>query len=110
MSETPDSALPPTALPDTARPDTALPDTALPDTAMATGNDEGQPGERNAASLDDEEREMLESLEHPEGGPAEPALEDSPEVAAAVADDAPVPSAGRPGGQDDGLAPEFTDQ
>src|SRR3954467_4689590 len=99
MSETPDSALPPTALPDTA-----LPDTALPDTAMATGNDEGQPGERNAASLDDEEREMLESLEHPEGGPAEPALEDSPEVAAAVADDAPVPSAGRAGGGERGPA------
>jgi hypothetical protein len=87
------------------------PDSALPDTAMATGNDEGVPGERNPASLDSEEREMLEALEHPEGGPAEPAVEDAPEVAAAVADDAPLPPAGDLGGaQDDGLTPEFTDQ
>ncbi|WP_222268692.1 hypothetical protein [Modestobacter marinus] len=87
------------------------PDSVLPDTAMATGNDEGMSGERNPASLDSEEREMLEALEHPEGGPAEPAVEDSPEVASAVADDAPLPLAGDRGGpQDDGLTPEFTDE
>jgi hypothetical protein len=87
------------------------PDSTLPDTAMATGNDEGVPGERNPASLDSEERGMLQALEHPEGGPGVPAVEDSPEVASAVADDAPLPSAGdQVGPQDDGLTPRFTDE
>ncbi len=86
------------------------PDSALPDTAMATGNDEGEPGERSTGPLDAEERELLAALERPVDAPAEPAVEDSPEVAAAVADDAPVPAAEDQGGPDDGLTPEFTDQ
>ncbi len=87
------------------------PESTLPDTAMATGNDEGEPGERHVGPLDAEDRELLEALEHPEGGSAAPAVEDSPEFAAAVADDAPVPPSGQGGGsQDDGLTPQFTDQ
>jgi hypothetical protein len=88
------------------------PDSTLPDTAMATGNDQGEPGERSTGGpLDAEDRQLLEALEHPVDAPAEPAAEDAPEVASAVADDAPLPPAGDHGGvQDDGLTPEFTDQ
>ena len=83
----------------------------IPESAMATGNDEGEPGEPDRRPLDPEERRLLEALEQPVDGPAEPAVEDSPEVAAAVADGTP-----RPGGEDDdggsgdGLEPLFTDR
>jgi hypothetical protein len=79
----------------------------IPDTAMATGNDEGEPGERPRASLTPEERALLEELEKPTDAPSEPAVEDSPAVATAVDDDAPLPAAG--GDEGDGLTPEFTD-
>jgi hypothetical protein len=84
----------------------------VPDTAMATGNDEGEPGERPAGGpLTDDEQQLLEQLEAPADGPAEPALEDSPAAAAAAADDTPLPTSGTDGGdQGDGLAPEFTDR
>jgi hypothetical protein len=85
-----------------------------PDTAMATGNDEGDPGEqRDAGPLDAEEQQLLATLEAPDGTPATPAVEDSPAVAAAVDDDAPLPGStgeGTDGGQGDGLDPEFTDR
>ena len=83
--------------------DTAT-DTAM-DTAMDTGSDAGEPGERN------------EVLTGPEG--ANPATETSfdvstpdAELAAAIADDAPLPPepGERPrdgGDQGDGLAPLF---
>ena len=81
----------------------------LPDTAMATGNDEGEPGERpDAGPLAEDERRLLETLRKPGEGEAEPALEDSPVVATAVAEDSPLPSTG--GGNDDGLDAEFTDR
>ncbi|WP_369137146.1 hypothetical protein [Modestobacter versicolor] len=80
----------------------------LPDTAMATGNDEGTPGERSTGPLAKDERKLLKELKKPAGGTAEPALEDSPEVAAAVADDAPLPGSG--GANQDGLDAEFTDR
>jgi hypothetical protein len=84
-------------------------DDTTPDTAMATGNDEGEPGERPAGGpLDPDERRLLEELEAPADSPARPAVEDSPEAAAAADDDAPLPAAG--GDQGDGLAPEFTDR
>ena len=75
--------------PDAVTPDLPqhlLPGVPVPDTAMATGNDEGAPGERADIDPDDE-------------------------VAAAVEDDAPLP-AGSPGAseggpQDDGLSPQF---
>ena len=81
----------------------------LPDTAMATGNDEGEPGQPDTRPLAEDERELLKQLQESTDDPAEPAVEDAPEVAVAAADDAPLP-AETAGGQDDGLAPEFTDR
>jgi hypothetical protein len=71
----------------------------LPDTAMATGNDEGEPGQPDTRPLAPEERQLLEALEQPTGGP----------VVTDVADIVPAPPDG-PGEQDDGLNPEFTDR
>jgi hypothetical protein len=85
----------------------------VPDSAMATGNDEGEPGEqRDRGQLSADEQELLERLEHPDDTAATPAVEDAPEVAAAVDDDAPLPAAvSEAAGQgDDGLTPEFTDR
>jgi hypothetical protein len=84
----------------------------VPDTAMATGNDEGEPGEqRDAIPLSPDEQRLLEELEHPTDAPATPAVEDSPEAAAAVDDDAPMAVGGDGGGgDDDGLTPKFTDR
>jgi hypothetical protein len=85
----------------------------IPDTAMATGNDEGEPGQPDTRPLSAEEQRLLAALEQPVDGPAEPAVEDAPEVASAAADDSTVPgglgggSGGEPG---DGLEPEFTDR
>jgi hypothetical protein len=90
-------------------PDTALPDTALPDTAMATGNDEGEPGPSDTRPLAKDERKLLKELRKPGDGEAEPAVEDSPEVAAAIADGSPLPGDGE-AGNDDGLDAEFTDR
>jgi hypothetical protein len=81
----------------------------LPDTAMATGNDEGEPGRPDTRPLAKDERELLKELRKPADGVAEPAVEDGPEVAAAAADDAPLPAHGVGGGNEDGLDPEFTD-
>ena len=83
-----------------------------PDTAMATGSDEGEPGERrDVEPLTADEQRLLEQLEARDDTPATPAVEDGPEAAAAADDDAPLPAAGAgPGGQDDGLTPEFTDR
>jgi hypothetical protein len=81
----------------------------LPDTAMATGNDEGEPGQPDTRPLAEDERELLKQLQESTDDPAEPAVEDAPEVAAAAADDAPLPT-GAAGEQDDGLTPEFTDR
>ena len=83
-----------------------------PDTAMATGSDEGEPGERrDGGPLTPDEQRLLERLGAPDDTPATPAVEDTPEAAAAAADDAPLPAASTgPGDQDDGLTPEFTDR
>ena len=85
------------------------PDSTVPDTAMATGNDRGEFGQTDTRPLAKEERKLLEKLQKGKGE-AEPALEDSPQVAAAVADDVPLPTSGPLGGNDDGLDPEFTDR
>jgi hypothetical protein len=83
----------------------------IPDTAMATGNDEGEPGQPDTRPLEPDERQLLEALERPADGPAEPAVEDAPEVASAAADDSPLPAVGSAGGgSEDGLDPEFTDR
>ena len=88
------------------------PDDTTPDTAMATGNDEGEPGDqRDSGPLSADEQQLLEQLAAPDDAPARPAVEDSPEVAAAAADDAPLPVARTDAGdQGDELAPEFTDR
>jgi hypothetical protein len=87
------------------------PDDTTPDTAMATGNDAGEPGERrDGGPLTADEQQLLEELGNPNGTPVTPAVEDSPEAAAAADDDAPLPAAGSDGDQGDGLAPEFTDR
>ena len=86
------------------------PDPTLPDTAMATGNDEGEFGRSDTRPLAEDERTLLEKLQKPGKGEAEPAVEDSAEVAAAAADDAPLPTGGDVGGNDDGLDAEFTDR
>jgi hypothetical protein len=86
-------------------------DSTVPDTAMATGNDEGTPGERSTGPLAKDERKLLKELKKPADGTAEPAVEDSPEVAVAVDDDTTVPGLGGDGGgSGDGLDPEFTDR
>jgi len=85
-------------------------DSVLPDTAMATGNDEGEPGRPDPGPLAKDERKLLKQLQKPTDDPAEPVAEDSPEVATAVAEDAPVPGAGEGGGNDDGLDAAFTDR
>ena len=90
-------------------------DDPTPDTAMAIGNDDGEPGERpEGGPLTADERRLLETLEAPDDTPATPAVEDSPEVAAAAVADAPLPTAGtgddRGSDQGDGLTPEFTDR
>jgi hypothetical protein len=83
----------------------------LPDTAMATGNDEGEPGRPDTRPLQEDERELLEQLQETGDGSAEPAVEDTPEMAAAAADDAPLPSpVAQDGRAGDGLDPEFTDR
>ena len=92
-------------------PDTALPDTALPDTGMATGNDDREPGHPDTRPLAKDERKLLEQLQKPGKGQAEAAVEDSPEVAAAAADDAPLPvGEDVAGGNADGLDAQFTDR
>jgi hypothetical protein len=83
----------------------------IPDTAMATGNDEGEPGQPDTRPLSAEERQLLEALERPADGAAQPAAEDAPEVASAAAADSPLPRfTGTGGASDDGLDPEFTDR
>jgi hypothetical protein len=83
----------------------------IPDTAMATGNDDGEPGQPDTRPLAPDELQLLGALEQPADGPAEPAIEDSPEVASAALDDSAVPGIPGPDGDgDDGLAPEFTDR
>jgi hypothetical protein len=88
------------------------PDDTTPDTAMATGNDEGEPGgHRDGGPLTPDERRFLDRLTDPDDdAPAQPAVEDSPEAAAAADDEAPLPRpAADVGDQGDELAPEFTD-
>jgi hypothetical protein len=65
----------------------------VPDTAMATGNDEGEPGDRFRGSpLDPEEEAMLDELRHDSGDPVvTEAEEDSPAMAQAVDNDSVVP-------------------
>jgi hypothetical protein len=81
----------------------------LPDTAMATGNDEGAPGLSDTRPLAKDERKLLKELRKPGDGDAEPAVEDSPQVAAAIAEGSPLPGDGA-AGNDDGLDAEFTDR
>lgn len=86
------------------------PDPSLPDTGMATGNDEGEPGQLDSRPLAKAERRLLKQLRKPGEGTAEPAVEDAPAVVAAAADDAPLPAEGTAGGNADGLDAEFTDR
>jgi hypothetical protein len=76
------------------------------DSAMATGSDAGAPADHLApAPLNEQEREMLNRLraDDPPALRAEPALEDSPAVAEAANDDAPLPvgNAGGPAASGD---------
>ncbi len=82
-------------------------DPTLPDTAMASGSDEGEPGERPAPGpLEPDEQRLLEHLERGAddagGGSGE-----SGAAARAAADDAPLPAEG--GDQQDGLSARFAE-
>jgi hypothetical protein len=90
------------------RPEFELPDSALGDSAMASGSDAGEPGEHlGPASLDADERRLLEALEA-DTTAAEP---DPPELLIleerAAEDEAPLPDHGGP--QRDGLEAQFSD-
>ena len=81
-------------------------DDRLPETGMNTGSDEGEPGDRAPFEpLAESDRALLDALRRPAPGGGDEAVEERPEVAAAVRDDAPLPADG--GSQDDGLAPQF---
>ena len=73
----------------TADPDDREP---LPDTAMATGNDDGTPGEQlGDGTLDPEEQAVLEHLQHGGGDVVvSDAVEDSQAMEDAVDDDSVV--------------------
>lgn len=73
--------------------------------AMATGSDEGEPGERPVPPADREEVAALEA--EPAGEDIGPAVEDDPEVAEAVADDAPLADQAPGGPSPDGENPQF---
>jgi len=64
----------------------------VPDTALATGNDDGDPGEPlGAGTLDPEERAVLADLRRDSGDDVViDAAEDSPAMEAAVEDDSVV--------------------
>jgi hypothetical protein len=64
----------------------------LPDTAMATGNDDGTPGERAAAPLGEEERALLDALRDTGGEDVVTDADvDDPALARAVDDGTAVP-------------------
>jgi hypothetical protein len=67
--------------------------TPVPDTAMATGNDEGRPGELlGEGTLDPEEQAVLDDLRHGDGEDVvTQAQEDSPAMERAVENDTPLP-------------------
>lgn len=67
------------------------PDSVVPDSAMGTGSEEGTPGRgREDLPLDPDEQRLLAELKR-SGPDAVAPVEDTPEAAAAVADDAPLP-------------------
>ena len=70
----------------------ARPDEPTPDTALATGNDDGRPGEPlGAGTLDPEERAVLADLQNPDGEDVvTEAEEDTQAMQAAVEDDSVV--------------------
>ncbi len=73
------------------------PDPTLPDTAMASGSDEGEPGERPLGGpLAPDEQRLLEQLEQ--------GVDD-----AAPGPEAAAPSPADGGDQQDGLSAEFTE-
>jgi hypothetical protein len=83
-------------------------DPMLPDTAMASGSDEGEPGERgDSGPLGPDEQRLLERLERSAGDDAAGSPEETEAAARAAADDAPLPAEG--GDQQDGLSAEFTE-
>ena len=67
-------------------------DGPVPDTAMHTKSEEGDPGDPDRSPLTDEERAILDRLRDGAGDGGGTAAEDSPEYAAAVDADAPVPT------------------
>ncbi|HVE97437.1 MAG TPA: hypothetical protein VNA67_10685 [Pseudonocardiaceae bacterium] len=79
----------------------------VPDTAMATGSEDGEPGEQpDEPPLRPDERAVLTDL----AGSADKtkAVEDSPAVARAAKDDSVLPvDAGSHGDENDPLTPEF---
>ena len=85
----------------------------VPDTAMATGSEDGEPGEQSdARPLGPDERAIL--ADFAESADVTKAVEDSPAAARAVKDDSVLPvasmvpvDAGGGGDEDDPLTPEF---
>lgn len=79
----------------------------VPDTAMATGSEDGEPGEQlDERPLRPDERAVLADFAGSADGTK--AVEDSPAAARAVKDDSVLPvDAGSRGDEDDPLTPEF---
>ncbi len=79
----------------------------VPDTAMATGSEDGDPGEQpDERPLRPDERAVLTDFAGSAGGIK--AVEDSPAAARAAKGDSVLPvEAGSHGNEDDPLTPEF---
>jgi hypothetical protein len=79
----------------------------VPDTAMATGSDDGDPGEQpSERPLRPDESALLADL--PGSADVTTAVEDSAAAARAVADDSVLPMDAASGGEEqDPLTPEF---
>lgn len=78
----------------------------LPDTAMASGSDDGEPGENTQSTPRPGDAALLQDLEQPTSPPMD-AVEDSPAAAHAVEDDSVLPVGTRDGDGADKLTPEF---
>ncbi len=80
---------------------------SVPDTAMASGSDDGEPGENTHRTPRPGDGDLLRDLEQPASPPMDDAVEDTPAAARAVEDDSVLPVGTRDGDGADKLSPEF---